>query len=136
MTPVKLGQFKIPVMISIAGSVDPPLQSLLSCTCTGPKIVLDQTEVWACTHNCTHLSSLMKQMYSPFDIPKRRILHNWIMIHIYMYICIWYTYIHTCIHTCIYMYRMRCGIIRGFLKWQFIYTCIDIYIHILMYSYT
>lgn len=45
MTPVKLGQFKIPVMISIAGSVDPPLQSLLSCTCTGPKIVLDQTEV-------------------------------------------------------------------------------------------
>jgi hypothetical protein len=48
MTPVKLGQFKIPVMVSIGGSVDPPLQSLLSCTCTGPKIVLDQTEVGTC----------------------------------------------------------------------------------------
>jgi hypothetical protein len=46
LTPLKLGQFKIPLIVSIAGSVDPPLQTLLSCTCVGPTIVLDQTEVW------------------------------------------------------------------------------------------
>jgi hypothetical protein len=45
LTPLKLGQFKIPLIVSIAGSVDPPLQTLLSCTCIGPSIVLDQTEV-------------------------------------------------------------------------------------------
>ena len=37
MTPEKLGQFKIPVLIAIAGSVEPPIQALISCTCTGPK---------------------------------------------------------------------------------------------------
>jgi hypothetical protein len=46
LTPLKLGPFKIPLIVSIAGSVDPPLQTLLSCTCVGPRIVLDQTEVW------------------------------------------------------------------------------------------
>ena len=45
MTPEKLGQFKIPILISIAGSVEPPIQALISCTCTGPKVVLDHTEV-------------------------------------------------------------------------------------------
>ena len=45
MTPGKLGTFKIPVLIAIAGSVDPPIQALISCTCTGPRVVLDQTEV-------------------------------------------------------------------------------------------
>jgi hypothetical protein len=39
------GQYKIPMMVGVAGSVDPPAQVLLCCSCVGPHIELDQTEV-------------------------------------------------------------------------------------------
>ena len=32
-------------MVGVAGSVDPPAQVLLCCTCVGPLVELDQTEV-------------------------------------------------------------------------------------------
>ena len=39
------GQYKIPLMVGVAGSVDPPAQILLCCNCVGPHIELDQAEV-------------------------------------------------------------------------------------------
>jgi hypothetical protein len=39
------GQYKIPMMVGVAGSVDPPAQVLLCCHCVGPHIELDQAEV-------------------------------------------------------------------------------------------
>ena len=41
----KLGQFRLPVMLSIAGSVEPPLQSSVVATCVGPKITLSSEQI-------------------------------------------------------------------------------------------
>ena len=41
----KLGQFRLPVMVSIAGSVEPPLQSSVVANCVGPKISLSHENI-------------------------------------------------------------------------------------------
>lgn len=50
------GQFKIPMMVGVAGSVDPPAQVLLCCSCVGPRIELDQAEVRNSHHVRKHYS--------------------------------------------------------------------------------
>eukprot|EP01042_Synura_sphagnicola_P007280 gene7280-9325_t len=45
LTPEKLGNSKVPVMISIAGSQEPPIQAALVCTAVGPRVTLDKTEL-------------------------------------------------------------------------------------------
>jgi len=41
----KLGNFRLPVMLSIAGSVEPPLQSSVVANCVGPKITLSHEAI-------------------------------------------------------------------------------------------
>jgi hypothetical protein len=41
----KLGQYRLPVMISVAGSVEPPLQTSIVSTCVGPIINLSEKEL-------------------------------------------------------------------------------------------
>ena len=45
MTAEKLGNSKVPVMISIAGSQEPPIQAALVCTAVGPRVLVDKTEL-------------------------------------------------------------------------------------------
>ena len=41
----KLGNFKVPVVLNVAGSQEPPLNLALGCVSVGPKIVADVTEL-------------------------------------------------------------------------------------------
>jgi hydrocephalus-inducing protein len=41
----KLGPFKVPLTITIAGSTEPPMQAVLSFNTVGPKVVVDCTEL-------------------------------------------------------------------------------------------
>ncbi|GMH58813.1 hypothetical protein TrST_g5240 [Triparma strigata] len=41
----KLGNFRLPLMLSIAGSVEPPLQSSIVANCIGPKLSLSHTQI-------------------------------------------------------------------------------------------
>ena len=41
----KLGQFRLPIMISIAGSIEPPLQAALLAQVVGPKISLSHADI-------------------------------------------------------------------------------------------
>ena len=53
-------------MVGVAGSVDPPAQVLLCCTCVGPLIVLDQTEVRAMKYGVGLISiHLLHILYYP-----------------------------------------------------------------------
>ena len=41
----KLGNFKIPVVLVIAGSQEPPMQASISCNSVGPRVECDKTEI-------------------------------------------------------------------------------------------
>jgi hypothetical protein len=41
----KLGQGKVPLSLTVAGSLEPPIQAALNFNCIGPRIVVDQREV-------------------------------------------------------------------------------------------
>lgn len=41
----KLGPFKIPVSIVVAGSQEPPIQAALSCNSIGPTVLIDKTDI-------------------------------------------------------------------------------------------
>ena len=42
---LKLGQIKIPIMLTVAGSVESPIQAIVIATAVGPKVVVDATEL-------------------------------------------------------------------------------------------
>ncbi|RYH22951.1 hypothetical protein EON65_18485, partial [archaeon] len=42
---IKLGSYKVPLTIAVAGSVEPPMQAVLAFNTVGPKVVVDSTEL-------------------------------------------------------------------------------------------
>lgn len=42
---IKLGSFKVPLTIAVAGSIEPPLQTVLAFNTVGPKIIVECTEL-------------------------------------------------------------------------------------------
>ena len=45
LIPEKLGTSKVPIMLQVAGSLEPPLQAALVFNCIGPRILVDQREL-------------------------------------------------------------------------------------------
>eukprot|EP01041_Mallomonas_annulata_P003640 gene3640-7257_t len=45
LTAEKLGNAKVPIMVTVSGSQEPPIQAALVCTAIGPNVTLDQTEI-------------------------------------------------------------------------------------------
>jgi hydrocephalus-inducing protein len=41
----KLGQSKVPIALTIAGSLEPPIQAALNFTCIGPRVIVEPREV-------------------------------------------------------------------------------------------
>ena len=48
----KLGQGRVPISLTVAGSLEPPVQAALVFNCVGPKIVVDQREIKWGNINC------------------------------------------------------------------------------------
>jgi len=42
---VKLGQFRLPLSVTVAGSVLPPMQATITATVTGPRVVIEPSEI-------------------------------------------------------------------------------------------
>ena len=87
----KLGQFKIPIAVSVAGSQEPPIKAVLNFSVVGPKVVVDQPDVrWGsieCLKDSARilrvtndgliqacLKLFLKQARSKFELPLREVV--------------------------------------------------------------
>ena len=88
LIPEKLGPSKVPITLTVAGSLEPPMQAALVFNCVGPRVLLDQREIKWGNVECLHdekrtlqitndslipaeLHFFLKTTRSRFDVPMR-----------------------------------------------------------------